>query len=257
MGDGTSKRGHARRVILSMPAGTDEEKFKTACGQWAKDMLDGYDYLLAFHLPGNDKKTTQPHCHVLLRTKNREGKRIHLANDELAAMREHFAACLFKCGIEANATRRWSRGKTQQGISQAEHHVLNNRRMSEQDRARVYAIAKKRELLKRQQAQVEKIHSAFKEGKAIPDSPSIQKTKKTRKTVAYLAEQASRKLLESPYSEDQHLGRKMQNYYSKLEPVESAEQKTLRQLNEAKQQQIKRMQAMRKRVKKGSQKPER
>ena len=39
MGDGTSKRGHARRVILSMPAGTDEEKFKTACGQWAKDML--------------------------------------------------------------------------------------------------------------------------------------------------------------------------------------------------------------------------
>lgn len=125
--------------------------------------------------------------------------------------------------------------------------------MSEQDRARVYAIAKKRELLKRQQAQVEKIHSAFKEGKAIPDSPSIQKTKKTRRTVAYLAKQASRKLLDSPYSEDQHLGRKMQNYYSKLEPVESAEQKTLRQLNEAKQQQIKRMQAMRKRLKKGSQ----
>lgn len=142
MGEGTSKRGHARRVILSMPAGTDEDKFKAACSQWAKDMLDGYDYLLAFHLPGNDRKTTQPHCHILLRTKNREGKRIHLANDELSAMREHFAACLLKCGIEANATRRWSRGQTQQGISQAEHHVLNNRRMSEQDRARVYAIAK-------------------------------------------------------------------------------------------------------------------
>ena len=45
----------------------------------------------------------------------------------------------------------------------------------------------------------------------------------------------------------------MQDYYSKLEPVESAEQKTLRQLNEVKQQQIKRMQAMRKRLKKGSQ----
>ena len=172
-------------------------------------------------------------------------------------MREHFAACLLKNGIEANATRRWSRGKTQQGISQAEHHVLNNRRMSEQDRARVYAIAKKRELLKRQQAQVEKVHSAFREGKTIPDSPSIQKTKKTRKTVAYLAEQASRKLLDSPYAEEKHLGRKMQNYYSKLEPVESADQKTLRQLNEAKQQQIKRMQAMRKRLKKGSQNPER
>ena len=56
MGDGMSKRGHARRVILSMPAGTDEDKFKAACSQWAKDMLDGYDYLLAFHLPENDKK---------------------------------------------------------------------------------------------------------------------------------------------------------------------------------------------------------
>lgn len=74
MGDGTSKRGHARRVILSMPAGTDEEKFKRACSQWAEDMLDGYDYLLAFHLPGNDKKTTQPHCHVLLRTKTERAK---------------------------------------------------------------------------------------------------------------------------------------------------------------------------------------
>lgn len=39
--------------------------------------------------------------------------------------------------------------------------------------------------------------------------------------------------------------------------LRAPEQKTLRQLNEAKQQQIKRMQAMRKRLKKGSQKPER
>ena len=83
--------------------------------------------------------------------------------------------------------------------------------------------------------------------------PPFKKLKKTRKTVAYLAEQASRKLLDSSYAEEQHLGRKMQDYYSKLEPVESAEQKTLRQLNEVKQQQIKRMQAMRKRLKKGSQ----
>lgn len=60
MGEGTSKRGHARRVILSMPAGTDEDKFKAACSQWAKDMLDGYDYLLAFHLPGNDRKRLSP-----------------------------------------------------------------------------------------------------------------------------------------------------------------------------------------------------
>lgn len=74
MGEGTSKRGHARRVILSMPAGTDEDKFKAACSQWAKDMLDGYDYLLAFHLPGNDRKTTQPHCHILLRTKIERAK---------------------------------------------------------------------------------------------------------------------------------------------------------------------------------------
>lgn len=222
MGDGTSKRGHARRVILSMPAGTDEEKFKKACSQWAKDMLDGYDYLLAFHLPGNVKKLISPTVTFFFAQKTERAKEFIWQTTSWQQCVSILAACLLKNGIEANATRRWSRGKTQQGISQAEHHVLNNRRMSEQDRARVYAIAKKRELLKRQQAQVEKVHSAFRDGKVIPDSPSIQKTKKTRKTVVYLAEQASRKLIDSPYAEERQLGRKMQNYYSKLEPVESA-----------------------------------
>lgn len=248
MGDGVAKRGHARRIILSMPRGTDEEKFKTACTQWAKDMLAGYDYLVAFHLPSNDKKTGQPHCHVLLRTKNKEGKRIHLDNGELGAMREHFAACLLKEGIEANATRRWSRGKTEKAITQAEHHTLKNRSMTDQERARVYAMSRKRELLRNQKSRIEKIKKSFTNNQPIPDHPALEKAKKNRLRVLNLADKASQKLMESPYSEEQKLGRELHKYYSKLSPVESLEQKTLRQMNEAKHQKIKRMQAMRKQL---------
>ena len=56
MGEGEAKYGHARRIILSMPEGVDEEKFQKSCRMWAKDMLPGYDYLIAFHLKSNDKK---------------------------------------------------------------------------------------------------------------------------------------------------------------------------------------------------------
>lgn len=178
MGEGESKKGHVRRIILSMPQGTDIEKFKAGCNDWAKEMLSGFDYLIAFHTAENDAKTTQPHCHILLRTLNKEGKRFHLDNGEFQAFREHFASCLIRHGIEANATRRWSRGRTEKAVSQAEHHVSKNRSLSNEERARIYAMSKKRDLLRRQKSRVENVVSASRSGKPIEDHPSIVKAKK-------------------------------------------------------------------------------
>ena len=62
-----------------------KKNFQKSCRMWAKDMLPGYDYLIAFHLKSNDKKTHQPHCHILLRTISKDGKRFHLDNQETAA----------------------------------------------------------------------------------------------------------------------------------------------------------------------------
>lgn len=59
---------HARRLILSMPAGTPEDKFKNACRKWANDTLSGYEFVLGFHTASTDQKTNQPHCHIIVST---------------------------------------------------------------------------------------------------------------------------------------------------------------------------------------------
>lgn len=69
-----SKKSYARRIILSMPQGTDERGFEEACRMWAKDCLNGYDYLMTFHFEHSDKRTTHPHCHILLSTIGKDKK---------------------------------------------------------------------------------------------------------------------------------------------------------------------------------------
>lgn len=247
IGEEDTTRGHARRIILSMPVGTPEEGFKKACTEWAKEMLSGYDYLLAFHFAETDKKTSQPHCHILLRTLNKEGKRFHLDNQEMAAFREHFASCLMKQGIEANATKRWSRCKVNKSLSQAEYNVTKNRALSDEERARIYAMSKKRSLLRTQKSHIDNVVAAAKSQKTIEDHPAIQTAKETRKWVQSLAFGAAQELMESKDEADRKLGNNLKNHYSNLEPVESKEQRMLRQLNEARFKQIQRMQAMKKR----------
>ena len=71
---------HARRLILSMPAGTPEDKFKNACRKWANDTLSGYEFVLGFHAASTDQKTNQPHCHIIVSTIGKDGKRMHIDN---------------------------------------------------------------------------------------------------------------------------------------------------------------------------------
>lgn len=134
---------HARRLILSMPASTPEDKFKNACRKWANDTLSGYEFVLGFHTASTDQKTNQPHCHIIVSTIGKDGKRMHIDNQTRDAMREHFVACLKDFGIEATATRRWSRGKVLKGVPISEIH--NERKFaSSQERAKAHAIARKK-----------------------------------------------------------------------------------------------------------------
>lgn len=229
------KNGFARRIILSMPAGTNEQKFQEACRQWAQDELYGHRYLISFHLASNDKKTHQPHCHILVCTLDKNNKRMRLTREDCRVLREHFASCLLSKGIEANATTRYSRGKTQKAFSQAEIHTAK-------DRARAYAIAKKRKLLKNQESRNKKVIKAFKSGKPIEDHPGIKKAKQRRKRVIELAAGAAEYLEKI----DPELATKFRDFYKGLGPVQSRDQATLNHLNE-KAQQIRRMQAMKKR----------
>lgn len=141
---------HARRIILSMPVGTDQDKFKKACEHWAKDTLEAYDYLVAYHFEGEDPKSNHPHCHILVRSVGHNGKRLHISNSDRDQMREHFAKCLNKEGIRATATRRWSRAQAEKGISQEEYHIQKRRYKSDKKRAQAHAIARKKKQLEAQ-----------------------------------------------------------------------------------------------------------
>lgn len=243
---------HARRLILSMPAGTPEDKFKNACRKWANDTLSGYELVLGFHTASTDQKTNQPHCHIIVSTIGKDGKRMHIDNQTRDAMREHFVACLKDFGIEATATRRWSRGKVLKGVPISEIH--NERKFaSSQERAKAHAIARKKERLRAKDKQIQSVISAFKEGRNIEDTPGITKIKKNREKLLQLVGKAIAELEQSGNSEDLKIAAGLKDYYKTLGPVESLSQRTLRELRETQRNNqkqadhIRRMQAMKKR----------
>ncbi len=108
-------------------------------------------------------------------------------------------------------------------------------------------MSKKRNLLNHQKERMQRIADAFEIGAEIEDPDGIVQAKKTRKKVIGLANGAAQQLLRSQNQADRELGKKLKIHYDNLSPVESAQQKMLRKMNEERAQQIRRLQAMRKR----------
>lgn len=135
------------------------------------------------------------------------------------AMREHFVACLKDFGIEATATRRWSRGKVLKGVPISEIH--NERKFaSSQERAKAHAIARKKERLRAKDKQIQSVISAFKEGRNIEDTPGITKIKKNREKLLQLVSKAVAELEQSGNSEDLKIAAGLKDYYKTLSPVD-------------------------------------
>lgn len=226
------RRAHGRRIILSMPTGTPTEGFKAACRKWAQDTLSGYDYLIAFHMPENDRRTTQPHCHLLIRTIGHDGRRFHVDNTRREEMREYFAVCLRERGIEANATQRWQRGVTRRSLGQPEHH--NARKVqSDKERARKHAIARKKKtlLLKTMQNRLQDVERSVRSGKPIPDPPGIIKAKAKRRELTDLLNDVINEL-NAGTSQDKILARATKEHLLKLPPVKSAAQEAVSSLTD-------------------------
>ena len=221
------RRAHGRRIILSMPVGTSTEGFKAACHKWAQDTLTGHDYLMAFHTSENDQRTTQPHCHILLRTIGHDGRRFHIDNARREEMREHFAVCLREQGIEANATKRWQRGVTRRSLGQPEFH--NTRKVqSDKERARKHAIARKKrtKLLKTMQHRLQDVERSVRSGKPIPDHPGIVKAKAKRQELTDLLNDVIHEL-NAGSSQDKELARATKEHLQKLPSVKSAVQEAV------------------------------
>lgn len=112
-------------LILSMPVGTDLQAVAEAARAFAqKTFGEHYDYLLAHHNKASDpKRPENPHAHLTIRTRGRNGQRLDPRKHDLQAWREAFAVELRERGVVAEATPRRVRGITRKGQRQAIRHM--------------------------------------------------------------------------------------------------------------------------------------
>lgn len=113
-------------IIFSMPAKTDPEKMASAVRDFARERFQAHQYVMALHTNDTDPADNppeHPHVHLILRAEDENGQRIYIRKSDLRIWREEFAAQLRAHGVEANATSRAERGRTEKGIRSAEWHV--------------------------------------------------------------------------------------------------------------------------------------
>lgn len=212
------KKQEATRLILSMPAGTDREKFKSAVKAWTGENLEGYDFLLAFH-----DDTKSPHAHILVRSQPQFAyedllPRFRVDKERIQVMRESLARLLNERGVAANATRRWSRGVFKPRMSLQAWHV----------RKLQVGPKKSKRVWKNWQTKSEEITtevlSALRRGKPPPLSPFLMKSQQTRKAAMGYAFSFIRELEATGSKEDRQLAQELARFYRSLPPVKSMSQ---------------------------------
>ena len=126
--DGAGRRKSTRdtiNLILSMPPGTDPKAVAEAARAFAQKTFGGdYDYLLAHHNHDTDpKRPENPHAHLTIKTRGRQGQSLNPRKADLQAWREGFAVELRARGVIAEATPRRTRGVVRKGQRQAIRHM--------------------------------------------------------------------------------------------------------------------------------------
>ena len=126
--DGVGRRKSTRdtiNLILSMPPGTDPQAVAEAARAFAQKTFSGdYDYLLAHHNHDTDpKRPENPHAHLTIKTRGRQGQSLNPRKADLQAWREGFAVELRVRGVIAEATPRRTRGVVRKGQRQAIRHM--------------------------------------------------------------------------------------------------------------------------------------
>ncbi len=105
-----AESGHRREafnVMLSMPRGTDPLAVLRAAREFAQAELSDHKYVMVLH-----DHQANPHVHISVRAESRHGKRLNPRKADLHRWRETFAEKLRGYGVEAEATRQATRGKS-------------------------------------------------------------------------------------------------------------------------------------------------
>jgi hypothetical protein len=102
-----SHRREAFNIMLSMPRGTDPLAVQRAAREFAQTELVDHKYVMVLH-----DHQANPHVHISVRAESRHGRRLNPRKADLHRWRETFAEKLRGHGIEAEATRQATRGRS-------------------------------------------------------------------------------------------------------------------------------------------------
>ncbi len=100
-------RREAYNIMLSMPRGTDPLTVQRAAREFAQAELVNHKYVMVLH-----DHQANPHVHISVRAESRHGKRLNPRKADLHRWRETFAERLRGYGVEAEATRQATRGRS-------------------------------------------------------------------------------------------------------------------------------------------------
>ena len=101
------QRREAFNIMLSMPRGTDPLAVQRAAREFAQAELADHKYVMVLH-----DHQANPHVHISVRGESKHGKRLNPRKADLHRWRETFAEKLRGHGIEAEATRQATRGRS-------------------------------------------------------------------------------------------------------------------------------------------------
>ena len=101
-----SHRREAFNIMLSMPRGVDALTVQRAAREFATAELADHKYVMVLH-----DHQAHPHVHLSVRAESKYGKRLNPRKADLQRWRETFAEKLRDWGVDAEATRRFTRGQ--------------------------------------------------------------------------------------------------------------------------------------------------
>ena len=101
-------RREAFNIVLSMPHGTDPLVVQKAAREFGQIELADHKYVMVLH-----DHQANPHVHISVRAESKHGKRLNPRKADLHRWRETFAEKLRDRGVEAEATRQatWGRSR--------------------------------------------------------------------------------------------------------------------------------------------------
>jgi hypothetical protein len=103
------QRREAFNLMLSMPRGTDPLIVHKAAQEFAQTELADHKYVLVLH-----DHQANPHVHISVRAESKHGQRLNARKADLHRWRESFAEKLRGYGIDAEATRQATRGRSRE-----------------------------------------------------------------------------------------------------------------------------------------------